>query len=203
MTEREKNMEKRHYITAAAALAVALTIAAAAVELRPVEKEAAATAETAEWVPASPADGVGREIPTLCEVPALITTDAGYTAYAFEVELMAEIVELEAGGESSECRRRVAEVILNRLSSGIWGDRLVDVLYATQGGWFEFESVYYLGTVTPSDETREIVWDVFRNGVEIPERVMFFRTGHYHAWAGAVDEFELDGVFFSSSVWCE
>lgn len=196
-------MEKRHYITAAAALAVALTIAAAAVELRPADNKAVEAAETAEQTPAAPADGVGREIPTLCEVPALITTDAGYTAYAFEVEIMAEIVELEAGGESAECRRRVAEVILNRLSSGIWGDRLVDVLYATQGGWHEFESVYYLGTVVPSEETREIVWDVFQNGVEIPERVMFFRTGHYHAWAGAVDEFELDGVFFSSSVWCE
>ncbi len=186
--------------------ALALTVAVMAVELRTAEEIEDAAMETesvAERCAAEPSGGIGREFLPICEEPALIVSEVGYTAYAFELELCAEIVELEAGGESAECRRRVAEVIFNRLASGIWGDSLIDVIYAENDLGYEFETVHYIGDAEVSEETREIVWDVFQNGVEIPARVMFFRTGTYHAWDGAVNEFEVDGVFFSSSVWCE
>ncbi len=187
------------------AAAAALAIAVAAVDLRPAKAEkSVGVAAYREAVPAEASDGgVGREFLPICEVPARITSEAGYTAYAFELELLAEIVELEAGGESAECRRRVTEVVFNRLASGIWGDSLIDVIYAENDLGYEFDTVHYLGDVEASEETREIVWDVFQNGVEIPARVMFFRTETYHAWPGAVAEFEVDGVFFSSSRWCE
>lgn len=48
-----------------------------------------------------------------------------------EVTLIAAVVALEAGGECYEGQLAVANVIINRLHSGIWGNTIADVVYAT------------------------------------------------------------------------
>lgn len=63
-----------------------------------------------------------------------------------DVSLMAAIVTLESGGESYEGQLAVANVIINRLQSGYWGNTLKDVIYAP----YQFDAVnspylqYYL-----------------------------------------------------------
>ncbi len=47
-----------------------------------------------------------------------------------EINLMACIVTLESGSESYEGQLAVANVILNRLENGYWGDTVTEVIYA-------------------------------------------------------------------------
>lgn len=142
--------------------------------------------------------GVGREMPA----PAYegVSRD--------ELEQLVILCYLEAGGESDAAVRCVAEVVFNRLSYGAWGDTLTEVIHAP--GEFEpacciaeFDSCGNLIIEDRLDEIRDIVHDVYMNGVDIPARVMFFRSGYYHNFDGAVDEFSAGDVWFSSSVWCE
>ena len=155
------------------------------------------TPEEEEIAPAVPSVGIGRE-----------AYEPAFEATADELEQLVILCYLEAGGESDECVRAVAEVVFNRLSCGAWGDTLTDVIYAPG----EFEPAAYIAEFETGgnliiedrlDEIRDIVWDIYCSGVSIPERVMFFRADYYHTFSGAVDEFAVGNVFFSSSRWCD
>lgn len=116
-----------------------------------------------------------------------------------ELDLAAKLVWMEAQGESEECQTKIAEVLYNRLESGLWGETLTDVIYAqTEYGW-EFSPAPYLDTAEPSEEVYEIVREVFENGSELDPGIMWFRANYYHTWA--VDEFFIDNTYFSSSPW--
>lgn len=116
-----------------------------------------------------------------------------------ELELVAKIVYLEAEGESDECKQAVAEVIYNRLQSGIWGDEIEDVIYAKANGYYEFESVYHIDKAKLDEDIYAMVEDVWENGSSIDDSVMYFRADYYHTWAN--DEFSIDNTYFSSSPW--
>lgn len=144
---------------------------------------------------ATPSVGIGREnVP----VYARVTDD--------ELEMLVILCYLEAGGESDACVRAVAEVIFNRVDNGAWGDTVYDVIHAPgefepAGSLWEFHSEGNALVEERLDEIRQIVRGVWMHGVSIPSNVMFFRTDYYHAWAGAVDEFAIGNVYFSSSRW--
>ena len=160
-----------------------------------VEVKVVETEETEERVLATPSVGVGREnVP----VYARVTDD--------ELEMLVILCYLEAGGESDACVKAIAEVVFNRLDNGTWGDTIYDVIHAP--GEFEpavnvweFHSEGNAVVEERLDEIRQIVRGVWQNGVSIPADVMFFRTDYYHTWEGAVDEFAIGNVYFSSSRW--
>lgn len=130
-------------------------------------------------------------------VPAL-----GWGATPLELEMVARIVWLEARGETETTQRCVAEVIFNRLRSGLWGDCLTDVLWAeTENGAPEFETVDDMWTAEVDPAILEMVKSIFYAGCRIPKRILWFRADRYHSWAGAVDEFASDHTYFSSSTW--
>ena len=131
------------------------------------------------------------------ERPVILSGHYG-NAYPWEYDLMCRIVELEAGGESEECRAAVTAVILNRLASRIWGESLSDVLTADQ-----FDTVPFADTADVQKSTADVVADVWANGSAVPADVLFFRDTYYHTFCGAVDEFYVGAMYFSSSVWCE
>ena len=144
----------------------------------------------------------------LCEGVGRITPVPKYNATENELETLVTLAYLEAGGESNEIIRCIVEVVFNRLQSGIWGETLTEVIYAAG----EFDPAPYIADFTTEgnpivedklDEIRDIVYDVYYNGVSIPERVMFFRTDYYHSFYGAVNEFAIGNVYFSSSVWAK
>ena len=144
----------------------------------------------------------------LCEGVGRITPVPKYNATDSELETLVTLAYLEAGGESNDIIRCVVEVVFNRLQSGIWGETLTGVIYAP----CEFDPAPYIADFTTEgnpivedklDEIRDIVYDVYYNGVSIPERVMFFRTDYYHSFYGAVNEFAIGNVYFSSSVWAK
>lgn len=160
-----------------------------------IEEQPETTIEQPPIKIAEPSEGVGR-------VAAYegVTND--------ELEQLVVLMYLEGGAESNECVYCLASVCFNRYASGIWGETMTDVIYAP----YEFEPAYLIADFDTYgnliieerlDEIRDIVWDVYMNGSTIPERVMFFRTDYYHTWDGAVDEFAVGNVYFSSSEWCE
>ena len=144
----------------------------------------------------------------LCDGVERVTPTPKYNTTETELETLVTLAYLEAGGESAEVIRCVVEVVFNRLQSGIWGETLTEVIYASG----EFDPAPYIADFETGgnpivedklDEIRDIVYDVYYNGASIPERVMFFRTDYYHNWCGAVGEFAVGNVYFSSSRWCE
>ena len=135
-----------------------------------------------------------REAPNYCKY--ILTED--------EINLCMEITYHEAGAEPVELQKAIMEVLINRLESGVWGSTMTDVIFAkTPQGEYEFDTVYLIGTQPIPNKTRDVVWDVLLNGTSIHPRVMFFRTDHYHMWDGAVNEFRIGNVYFSSSKWCK
>ncbi len=69
-------------------------------------------------------------VPTDNQVTVETTYRAPITLTAEEINLVASIVTLECGYEPYEGQLAVANVILNRLQSGIWGSTVSDVIYA-------------------------------------------------------------------------
>lgn len=134
----------------------------------------------------------------------IVVPTLGWWASEEELELAARIVWLEARGESETCQRCVAEVIFNRLKSGIWGTSLSEVIYAAaDNGAAEFTTACHAyDAETELDPAMlELVKNVFYNGCRIPKRILYFHAGCYHSWFGAVDEFYIDNTYFSSSTW--
>lgn len=133
-----------------------------------------------------------RDAPNFCRY--ILTED--------EIRLCMEITYHEAGAEPVELQRTVMEVLINRLQSGVWGSTMSEVIFArNHSGDYEFDTIYFIGTQPIPEITKEVVWDVLLNGTAIPDRIMFFRTDHYHKWDGAIDEFQIGNVYFSSSRW--
>lgn len=185
-------------IVAGAVTAISLTCVSLACD----SVNRAAEQEPLEPLPAvsevcGTSDGIGRTFVDETERPVILSGYYG-NAYPWEYDMLCRIVELEAGGESEECRAAVTAVILNRLASGIWGDTLSDVLTANQ-----FDTVPFADTADVQKSTADVVADVWANGSAVPADVLFFRDTYYHAFPGAVDRFAVGAMYFSSSVWCE
>lgn len=142
-------------------------------------------------------ENVARTFVDETERPVILSGHYG-NAYPWEYDMLCRIVELEAGGESEECRAAVTAVILNRMQSGIWGDTLSDVLTEDQ-----FDTVPFADAADVQKSTADVVADVWTNGSAVPADVMFFRDTYYHTFCGAVDEFYVGAMYFSSSIWCE
>lgn len=121
-----------------------------------------------------------------------------------EYNLICRVICLEAGGESEQLQRAVAECILNRITCGHWGSTVSDVVWATDDkGIYQFEVMYWIERACPSELTKRVVREVFRDGPTIPPRVMFFRKDYYHSTSWARAEFSIGVVYFSSSKWLE
>lgn len=63
-------------------------------------------------------------------VPVTTTYRSAITLSEEDINLLATIVTLESGGESYDGQLAVANVIINRLQTGYWGDTVADVVYA-------------------------------------------------------------------------
>ncbi len=63
-------------------------------------------------------------------VPVTTTYRSPITLSEEDINLLATIVTLESGGESYEGQLAVANVIINRMQTGYWGDTVADVVYA-------------------------------------------------------------------------
>lgn len=116
----------------------------------------------------------------------------------WELEQLVRVIYLEAGAESDICIRCCTDVAFNQLQSGLFGDTLYEVLYYPRN---YDETVWRIWDIEPSERVREIVMDVYENGISIPQRIMYYRNQYYHDIWWSIPEFTVDNVFFSSSRW--
>lgn len=85
----------------------------------------------------------------LCEAPkSSVTTETGPAVDPYDVELLALIIYQEAGGDAvcDDCRRRVADVVLNRVADWRFPDSIEGVI--TQRA--QYGRLYWTGIVWPA-----------------------------------------------------
>lgn len=105
------------------------------------------------------------------------------------------LVYLEAGGESYECMKTVASVIVNRMINNNLS--LYDVIYATN----QFEPAENIPYTDPSEEAVQAVNEIIQNGPCIPKNVTFFRASYYHNWSDLIQPYTvIDNTYFSYDV---
>lgn len=110
-----------------------------------------------------------------------------------EMEMLARLVEGEAGGESYACKKAVASTVLNRMI--LSGAELVDIIYE-EG---QYDVAYELDTITASEDSLNAVKDVSIYGSTVPEYVTYFRADCYHSWGDQQPYIRIDNTYFSYS----
>lgn len=98
-----------------------------------------------------------------------------YTISNEERNLLAQLVEAEAKGESYEGKVAVATVVLNRVESPQFPDTVTDVIYEVVGNAYAFSPVQN-GEInnTASEETKEAVEDALVSTDRLSNAVYFY-----------------------------
>ena len=89
-----------------------------------------------------------------------------------EQQLLAKLIWLEARGESREGQQAVAEVVLNQLVSGKFGDTLREVIY----GEGQFRTTPFLNEAEAWQAQYEAIDDALSGPYILPMDVMYFAT---------------------------
>ncbi len=107
----------------------------------------------------------GPETPAAAETERIIVSDIAITAELpavvnpKELEMLACVVYQETGGDEccDDCRRYVADVVLNRIEYGYWGNTMQDVLTAKgQYGNFHWTGVVWPERAKNAGEARAV-----------------------------------------------
>lgn len=113
------------------------------------------------------------------EVPFIYTEEKPDANPRYDVELtweqqqlIAKLIWLEARGESKEGQQAVAEVVLNRLVSGRFGDSLEELIY----GEGQFRSAPFLGEAEAWQAQYEALDAALEGPNILPMDVMYFAT---------------------------
>lgn len=115
-----------------------------------------------------------------------------YDVSSVDRELIARLLWTEARGESQEAQIAIVSVVFNRLSCGDWGNTIHDVIYSE--GQFDLSSELY--KITPNEKEYESVDFVLKNGSQVPDWVLYFRSGHHHNWNGYTPYTVIDNTYF-------
>ncbi len=110
-----------------------------------------------------------------------------------EIQLLASLVDLEAGIEEYECKKAVVSVVFNRMK--LYDMSLEDVIFADN----QFAVADVVRQQTPSEESVNAVKEVITGGVILPEYVTFFRAGDYHRWGDLIPFIQIGNTYFSYS----
>ena len=106
-----------------------------------------------------------------------------------ELEVMSRIVMNEAGNVSYIGKVAVADVMINRLIYGEWGNTMKEVLNC-DGQFSHNEN----GEVT--DECRAAVLQALEGGASFPDDLLYFRDTHYHTFGHPY--MQIDNLYFST-----
>ena len=109
-----------------------------------------------------------------------------------EREMLARLIFLEANTESLECQKAVVSIVFNRLQNGYWGDTLEKVVYAPN----QFTPAPRIPYVTPTSVNYEAVDYVVKNGITLPDYVLYFHANRHHNWNGYCGYISIDHTYF-------
>lgn len=96
--------------------------------------------ETAEIINRSLTDGPAVQAAVLT-VAAAVTPEPELSFSEEELDLLARLVQAEAGGESFEGQVAVAATVLNRLRSDLYPNTLFEVIYQVVNGCYQYSPV--------------------------------------------------------------
>ena len=147
-----------------------------------IAKMAAAQEET----PAKPvdlqkyiveADNETKALGVACE-PQVVSTpdDIPAELYYDSLELLAHVVEAEAGNQDAYGKRLVVDVVLNRVESPDFPDTITEVIY--QKNAFSVVSNGAIDRVVPSEDTYEAVRKALTERLNYD--IVFFTCEGYH-----------------------
>lgn len=103
-----------------------------------------------------------------------------------EVELLAKLIEAEAGGESFQAKIAVGAVVVNRVQSGEWAPTIKGVIYQRFGEYYQFTPVKngYINN-TPSKESRRAAWFAMFGSDPSDGAIFFFDHTSTNEWLWA------------------
>lgn len=114
-----------------------------------------------------------------------------------EFNLLCRLVSAEAGPNSWSAGKMVAEVVLNRVDSGVFPNDVASVIYQNNNGEYQFSPVLdgnlYSAQIT--DTVISCVKDAMQNP-SCPHSLLYFRSGYYHTGFGTPYT-ECGGLYFS------
>lgn len=108
-----------------------------------------------------------------------------------QLDLLERCVMAEGGGESYECQRAIACVIVNRVLDENYPDTVEGVI--KQKGQFSTWPSQIQNTAA-TNEVKQAVREALVSAV-IPENVLYFRADYYHSWG--TDYCAIDNTYFS------
>ena len=109
-----------------------------------------------------------------------------------QLELLERCVMAEGGGESYECQKAIACVIINRVLSEDFPNT-VDRVIKQEGQFSTWPT--RIEKVVPTNEVKQAVREALTTAC-IPEDVLYFRADRYHGWAS--NYCRLDNTYFST-----
>lgn len=109
-----------------------------------------------------------------------------------ELELLACLVESEAGNQSELGKRLVVDVVLNRIDSPDFANNITDVIM--QVNQFAVVSNGTINSVVPTQETWEAVYKELNSRID--SEILYFQTDDYSQYGQAA--FRVDDHYFST-----
>lgn len=113
------------------------------------------------------------------ELDAAVDVDVVNEYSVEEVELLGRLVQCEAQSEDLQGRILIANVVMNRVESGIWGNTITDVILS-KGQFDPIMSGAYK-TLEPDDITKEAVL-IALNGQNNSNGALYFQKSRSKQW---------------------
>lgn len=109
----------------------------------------------------------------------MVTPNTDVDCTVDEIDLLNRVVQCEAQSEDLQGRILIANVILNRVATGIWGDTIEEVVKAP--GQFDPVGNGAYKVVEPDETTKEAVL-IALNGENISEGALYFQKSAAKNW---------------------
>ena len=135
---------------------------------------------------------VVKEIEVPVETIVEIEPEHAIEMSSMDRELIARMAWREGGTCSVECQAAIVSVAINRINNGYWGSSLKEVINAPG----QFHVAPLMDYTTPQETSYQAVDLVLKDGVTLPEYVMYFNMGDPGMSTGYHDYTVIDGVHF-------
>lgn len=116
-----------------------------------------------------------------------------------DVDLLAKLIEAEAGGESMQTKIAVGAVVVNRVKSKEWAPSISKVIYQKFGEYYQFTPVK-IGTIynTPSSESKKAAWVAMYGSDPSNGAIFYFDTSSKNNWLWSKPQTaSLDNMIFT------
>ncbi|MFA9466106.1 MAG: LysM peptidoglycan-binding domain-containing protein [Velocimicrobium sp.] len=120
-----------------------------------------------------------------------------YTNY--EVDLLARLIEAEAGGETYQAKIAVGSVVVNRVQSGEWASTIKGVINQKFEDYYQFTPVK-IGTIhnTPSATSKKAAWYALFGSDPSNHAIFYFDQSSKNEWLWSkVQTASIDHLIFS------